>query len=224
VLIVEETPWLGGMLTSAGVSAFDGNYRLRGGLFGEFCDSLAGRYGGYEALKTGWVSNILFEPKVGAEIFMNMAGPLDGLSLAMETGCVRAEKLDEGWRLTLDGPDGRRCVRAGILIDGTELGDIAAMCGVPCNSSPVDTIAAVQDLTYVITAQDFGAGSDKTIPCPEGYDAKLYEDCLSRGHSVDMMLSYGRLPGGKIMLNWPIAGNDCYVKDVTRMPPSDNTY
>lgn len=45
VLIVEETPWLGGMLTSAGVSAFDGNYRLRGGLFGEFCDSLAGRYG-----------------------------------------------------------------------------------------------------------------------------------------------------------------------------------
>lgn len=95
------------------------------------------------------------------------------------------------------------------------------MCGVPCNSSPVDTIAAVQDLTYVITAQDFGAGSDKTIPCPEGYDAKLYEDCLSRGHSVDMMLSYGRLPGGKIMLNWPIAGNDCYVKDVTRMPPSD---
>ena len=221
VLIVEETPWLGGMLTSAGVSAFDGNYRLRGGLFGEFCDSLAGRYGGYEALKTGWVSNILFEPKVGAEIFMNMTGPLDGLSLAMETGCVRAEKLDEGWRLTLDGPDGRRCVRAGILIDGTELGDIAAMCGVPCNSSPVDTIAAVQDLTYVITAQDFGAGSDKTIPCPEGYDAKLYEDCLSRGHSVDMMLSYGRLPGGKIMLNWPIAGNDCYVKDVTRMPPSD---
>ena len=40
VLIVEETPWLGGMLTSAGVSAIDGNYRLRGGIFGEFCDSL----------------------------------------------------------------------------------------------------------------------------------------------------------------------------------------
>ena len=43
VLIVEETPWLGGMLTSAGVSAFDGNYRLRGGLFGEFCDLESGR-------------------------------------------------------------------------------------------------------------------------------------------------------------------------------------
>ena len=45
-LIVEQTPWLGGMLTSAGVSAIDGNYRLRGGIFGEFTDSLAAHYGG----------------------------------------------------------------------------------------------------------------------------------------------------------------------------------
>ena len=33
-LIVEETPWLGGMLTSAGVSAIDGNYNLPAGLWG----------------------------------------------------------------------------------------------------------------------------------------------------------------------------------------------
>ena len=73
VLVVEESPWLGGMLTSAGVSAVDGNYRLRGGIFGEFADSLAARYGGYDNLKSGWVSNILFNPAVGAEIFKNMA-------------------------------------------------------------------------------------------------------------------------------------------------------
>ena len=73
VLVVEPTPWLGGMLTSAGVSAIDGNYRLRGGLFGEFTDSLAARYGGYEVLKSGWVSNILFNPRTGAEILRNMA-------------------------------------------------------------------------------------------------------------------------------------------------------
>ena len=51
-MIVEQTPWLGGMLTSAGVSCIDGNYKLRSGIFGEFTDSLAVRYGGYEALKT----------------------------------------------------------------------------------------------------------------------------------------------------------------------------
>lgn len=94
------------------------------------------------------------------------------------------------------------------------------MCGVPCNSTQVDTIAAVQDLTYVVTVQDFGPDSDRTIPCPDGYDPGLYSDCLSRGHSVGQMLSYGALPGGKMMLNWPISGNDCYVKDITRMLPS----
>lgn len=35
-LILEESTWLGGMLTSAGVSAVDGNYRLPAGLWGEF--------------------------------------------------------------------------------------------------------------------------------------------------------------------------------------------
>ena len=64
-MIIEEGPWLGGMLTSAGVSAVDGNYNLRSGIFGEFCDSLAFHYGGWDSLKTGWVSNILFEPSVG---------------------------------------------------------------------------------------------------------------------------------------------------------------
>lgn len=35
-LIIEETPWLGGMMTSAGVSAIDGNYKLYSGLWQEF--------------------------------------------------------------------------------------------------------------------------------------------------------------------------------------------
>ena len=44
-----------GMLTSAGVSAIDGNYRLRGGLFGEFTDSLAA-FGSYDC--AGWQIHI----------------------------------------------------------------------------------------------------------------------------------------------------------------------
>ena len=35
-LLVEPTSWLGGMLTAAGVSAVDGNYRLPSGLWGDF--------------------------------------------------------------------------------------------------------------------------------------------------------------------------------------------
>ena len=44
-LLIEETDWLGGMLTSAGVSAIDGNYKLPSGFWGEFKDSLVSYYG-----------------------------------------------------------------------------------------------------------------------------------------------------------------------------------
>ena len=39
------------MLTSAGVSAVDGNYDLPAGLFGEFREHLADYYGGLDSLK-----------------------------------------------------------------------------------------------------------------------------------------------------------------------------
>ena len=72
-LLVEPTTWLGGMLTSAGVSATDGCYRLRGGLWGEFRTALEAHYGGDSALMTGWVSNVMFEPSVGDSLLKRMA-------------------------------------------------------------------------------------------------------------------------------------------------------
>jgi len=58
--LVTSLPWLGGMLTSAGVSATDGNHKLPAGLWGEFRDSLRKHYGGTDSLFTGWVSNTMF--------------------------------------------------------------------------------------------------------------------------------------------------------------------
>jgi NADPH-dependent 2,4-dienoyl-CoA reductase/sulfur reductase-like enzyme len=72
VIIVEETDWLGGMLTAAGVSAIDGNHRLPSGLWGEFRSHLYDHYGGPEAVETGWVSNTLFEPHIGNQILHRM--------------------------------------------------------------------------------------------------------------------------------------------------------
>ena len=42
-LLLNDTPWLGGMLTAAGVSAVDGNTKLLSGFWGEFRDSLVRR-------------------------------------------------------------------------------------------------------------------------------------------------------------------------------------
>ena len=224
VLVVEDTPWLGGMLTSAGVSAIDGNYRLRGGLFGEFTDSLAGRYGGYEALKSGWVSNILFNPAVGAEVLRNMADKA-GVELRMETALCHSERSEESpWKLTLS--DGTR-IKARILIDGTELGDVAAALGV---AELQDRITA-QDMTYVAIVKEYD--HPVTPVKPEGYDPELFRNCcdnpLAENHdgfnplgqqlwSPEKMLSYGRLPDGHIMLNWPICGNDYFAEYLDMLP------
>lgn len=217
-LIIEEGPWLGGTLTSSGVSAIDGNYRLRGGIFGEFCDSLANHYGGYDALKTGWVSNILFEPHVGAEILSSMAGAEQHLSVVTGIKLESVGKNEDLWALKAGGVS----YSCRVLIDGTELGDVARACGAAYEVGNDDGV--VQDLTYVITAQDFGR--DVTIPEPEGYDRSLYVNCCKnplntpdqpKGQALwspEMMLNYGRLPGGCIMLNWPIEGNDFYANTV----------
>ena len=207
VLVVESTPWLGGMLTSAGVSAIDGNYRLRGGLFGEFTDSLALRYGGYEKLKSGWVSNILFNPAVGAEVLRNMACKA-GVELKMETELSGAGQKADGWLLTLS--DGSR-VKARILVDGTELGDVARMVG----AAELKDRVATQDMTYVAIVKEYP--QPVTPVKPEGYDPRYYQSCCDTWDK-DMMLSYGRLPDGYYMLNWPQGGNDIWIDYIDMSP------
>lgn len=84
-LIIEETDWLGGMLTAGGVSAIDGNNNLPAGIWGEFRSKLALHYGGLDSLKTGWVSNVLFEPSVGNKIFHQMVQTEKLLSVKKRT-------------------------------------------------------------------------------------------------------------------------------------------
>lgn len=232
-LLVEETPWLGGLLTAAGVSAVDGNYRMRAGLFGEFVDSLAQHYGGLDSLKTGWVSNILFEPSVGNRIFWNMAQREDKLQVWSESTVTAIQPLNDGWQVTIRRSDGSlQQVRTQQLIDATELGDIARLCGVPSDVgmesrqvtgeviAPDEPNDIIQDLTYVAVLKEYN--HDVTLPQPEGYDPAMFTcTCVNplctnpsepnRMHTADKLITYGKLPNGKYMINWPIEGNDYYL-------------
>ena len=231
-LLVEEHEWLGGMLTSAGVSATDGNYHLKGGFWGEFRDSLEQRYGGSDALKTGWVSNILFEPSVGNAIFQNIADGEPLLERSFNTTLREAEYRNGLWHLLLDCGGELRRVESKILIDATELGDVAAMVGVKYDIgmesreltrediAPEESNDIVQDLTYVAVLKLYD--SDQTIPQPEGYNAATYACCCQNARCIEpkepnrmwsqqMMIGYGALPNGKFMINWPIEGNDYYL-------------
>lgn len=244
-LIVEETPWLGGMLTAAGVSAVDGNYRMPAGIFGEFRSKLADYYGGLDSLKTGWVSNVLFEPSVGNRMFNELAAAEKNLTV-MQPATVTSVKKEKkgGWTVTVRNTETgkKQKIQAKLLIDATELGDIAKAAGVgydigmESRSVTGEDVAPeeahpsiIQDLTVVAIMKDYGHEAPE-VKAPEGYDrTKFINSCLNpdfvpgsiakeREWSTDMMITYGKLPNGKYMINWPIQGNDYYVNLIEMTP------
>lgn len=239
-VLVEHTPWLGGMLTTAGVSATDGNHFLPTGLWGEFRQKLYDHYGGASTVNTGWVSYTLFEPGVGNNIFHQIVDAETSLSLYH--GYRPVTVIKEGNKVTgavFHNENGDELtVYATISIGADETGDFMKMAGVPYRigvearsetgepgASPV-ALDIIQDLTYVAILKDFGEGMDKTIPEPPGYDPDKYnctcqEVCDSSApHSCNQMFNYGKLPNGKFMINWPVNGNDYYL-NILEMTPEE---
>ncbi len=241
VIIVEETSWVGGMLTSAGVSAIDGNNDLPSGMWGEFKDSLVNHYGSAEALQTGWVSYVQFEPSVGNKIFKNIISKEQKIQLLLNTKLETLRYNQKGkWIAQLkDCNGGINVISASIIIDATELGDIAKMTGIKYDIgmesrnftkeeiAPEHANGIIQDLTYVAILKDYG--KDATIEKPEGYDPSMYAcSCINelctnpsepdRMWSHDMMITYGKLPNDKYMINWPIEGNDYYLDIIEQSP------
>ena len=231
--LLEEGPWLGGMLTAAGVSAVDGNAKLPSGIWGEFRDSLINRYGSKKALRTGWVSNHLFEPSVGNQIFQNMIKNETFLEPFFGTEVIAIEKRERGWKIKFNSSSQTFTLFAKIVIDATELGDIAARVGAAYDVgmdsrkthgediAPIEENDVIQDMTYVMILKDHA--KDMTIEKPQDYDPEVFY-CASESDQCkigdkmnrtlwpkDSLLSYGRLPKGKVMINWPINGNDYYV-------------
>ena len=103
-LLIEKTNWLGGMLTSAGVSAMDGNYKLPSGFLKEFRDSLVSHYGHLDSLKTGWVSNVMFEPNIGNKIFKSIANSEENLTVKFNSSVKKIIKKEKYELHLNDGP------------------------------------------------------------------------------------------------------------------------
>jgi NADPH-dependent 2,4-dienoyl-CoA reductase/sulfur reductase-like enzyme len=124
VALIEETPWLGGMLTAAGVSAIDGNHRLPSGLWGEFRQKLYEHYGGPGGVKTGWVTHTAFEPRVANQIFHEMVAGEKGINLYKGYWIEEVTKKNQqviGATFSNAAAD-RLTIEASLTIDCTEYG------------------------------------------------------------------------------------------------------
>ncbi len=235
VMLIEETPWLGGMITAAGVSAFDGNHNMPSGLFGEFRNQLYKVYGGPKAVETGWVSNTLFEPHVGDSIFKVMGAKEKKLTVWFKSKFDKVLKLNNkviGAEI-INSYGERNRILAKQTIDATELGLVMTNAGaafdVGMESKKVTREVAgvneandiVQDMTYVAILKDYGANVDRTIPKPPHYDSMEFDGCckefcsspekLASNVTAKQLIEYGKLPNNKYMINWPGKGNDIYI-------------
>lgn len=243
-LIVEETTWLGGMLSAAGVSATDGNHLLPSGLWGEFRARIYRHYGGPSKVATGWVSNTHFEPHVANQIWKEMASAEKSLQVLYQHQfngtIVRNNSHVAGARFVSLVNGEQLVVYAKQVVDATELGDVMASAGVSFDIGMEASALTgenvqvplsndiIQDLTYVAILKDYGKGVDCTIAKPAGYDPTEFDGCcldfykdttrIKPGVDCAKMITYAKLPGNKYMLNWPGHGNDIYLNLIQLTP------
>lgn len=231
-LLLEKTSWLGGMLTSAGVSAIDGNHELPSGIWGEFRQKLRDHYGGPKALATGWVSHTLFEPSIGNKVLQEMA-KTPNLTIEFNSVYTDIKKDGEDWSITYTQNKKVHTVKAKILIDATEIGELLPVVGADFRlgmdskretgekEAPETANSIVQDITYVLILKDVNTkeGRKGLVKKPKNYNPKVYE-CACKREGGEMfggvsncrqMLNYGKLPNNKYMMNWPNCGNDFYL-------------
>lgn len=219
VALIEEGNSIGGMLTSAGVCAFDGNNNICGGIFREFRDKLL-QYYDKDFLDTGWVSNTLFEPEVGEKILLSMVD-YDYADIFLSVKKVSFNKfiktnlnIDS---IEFDSNNEKYNITSKYYIFADEMGDmihklnLKTHYGLEADMDSPYQLSHPQDFTYNAILQ-FDGELKVVDEYPKwAFDCE-FEGILGHPNPMPLsrMLEYGMLPNNKIMLNWPICGNDYF--------------
>ncbi|MFN9934338.1 MAG: FAD-dependent oxidoreductase [Cyanobacteriota bacterium] len=227
-LLLTPGPWLGGMVSAAGVCAPDGNELSpwQTGLWGALLRALAAAEP--TGLDQNWVSCFGYRPATAETILRQWVAaearlqwwPLCRLREAQRSGdrltALTVERAGESWTL-----------RTQLVIDGSDRGDLFPLAeaafdlgwesqeryGEPSAPPAADLASdpffrrqAVQSPTWVVMGQlaeeppAFPTDARPALPAPFTGAADAF--------GLERTLTYGRLPGGLVMLNWPLRGND----------------
>ena len=242
-VLVTEYSWLGGMLTTAGVSAPDGNELVawQTGIWGKYWRFLQQKQSG--GLDNAWVSILTYNPQIGAKILADWVEELPNLIWII--GYMPLEVYRQKNRII-----GVRCskrdrlkdfiVEAKITIDGTELGDLLALGDIPHRwgwemqtefnepSAPIipnklTKKYPIQAPTWVFILQEHSHNlAEPIFPSLNSSTNLSCFDGAWNNYGADKFLNYGRLPDNRYMINWPICGND-YGENLDRLIESETS-
>jgi hypothetical protein len=214
------------MVSAAGVCCPDGNELTpwQTGLWGALLRALAAATP--EGLDHNWVSCFGYRPETAEAILRRWvaAEPL----LRWWPGCRVRELERRDGRIraaTVQHPGGVLTLRPTIVIDGSDRGDLFPLAGAPfhfgwearetwqepsappqasLDQEPFFARQRMQSPTWVVMgqlAEGPGPGPRRPVLPPPFTGA-------CDGFGLEATLTYGRLPGGLVMLNWPLHGND----------------
>ncbi|GGH12778.1 hypothetical protein GCM10007352_19770 [Mucilaginibacter phyllosphaerae] len=227
-MLTEQGPWLGGSITAGGMCILTGNRNLASGIYAEFRARVRDVYKmrlGYDTTRN---APLVFEPATGAAILKKMADTVKNLTVKMNTRFTSVKKEGTGWVVTIIEGGKPLTIKAKIVVDATELGDVAAGAGVLLTAgfdsrsdtkealAPQNATNQIQDISYLAVLKNFGRGAGRTIPRPEGYDAGQYA-CLKNA-DVKKLLAATALPNDKYLLNPGDCGNQYSVTSNDLIP------
>ncbi|WP_114939730.1 FAD-dependent oxidoreductase [Mucilaginibacter endophyticus] len=233
-MLVEQGPWLGGSITAGGMCIVDGNRNLPTGIWGEFRRRVRDFYSKTPGYDTTYNATLRFEPYTGAAILKKITDTVKNLTVKLNTPFTGIKKDGTGWDVSISLDGKTTTVKAKVVIDATETGDVAAKAGETFvygfdskkqtteDMAPDNESVQLQDLTWIAILKDFGASADKTIPKPEGYDASAYA-CL-KGKNIKQMLTDGKLPNDKYMIKWAECGNQFPVSADNLKPENRDAF
>ena len=233
-LLLTPGRWLGGMVSTAGVCCPDGNELApwQTGLWGAFLRAL------YQSepkgLDQNWVSCFGYRPTTAEQILQNWVQVLPNLQWWDDCQLLDVERSRSAVQAVLiQRAGGIHRIGCDVVIDGSDRGDLLPLADAPFRfgwegqelweepSAPCEQRLKtesffleqpVQSPTWVVMGQlksdrllvdpASGLDPDGTPLLPEPFE----QACAAFG--LERTISYGRLPGGLVMLNWPLHGND----------------
>ena len=230
-LLLTPSTWLGGMVSAAGVCCPDGNELSpwQTGLWGAFLRALAAATPG--GLDHNWVSCFGYLPSTAEGILRCWCQETPLLEWWPQARLEAVERRGDriiGLEVQWGGAPWN--VQPTIVVDGSDRGDLYPLGDVPHRlgweaqeiwgepSAPLQKDLQsqtffqnhpVQSPTWVVMAQlleesplQMSADVEARFPPVQPFTEATARFGLQR------TLTYGRLPGGVVMLNWPLSGND----------------
>lgn len=233
-ILVSEFPCLGGMLTTAGVSAPDGLELApwQTGMWGAYLEALQKKQKG--GLAHSWVSMFTYNPTTGSEILVEWINDLPTLQIITGEKPIQVLRRDN----RIIGVKFKNYyIEAKITLDGTELGDLLPLGQIPFRwgwelkaefnepSAPreyneLTTQYPIQAATWVVIMQDYKDVAPQISP-PPNYNPEKYQGAWDN-YGPEKFINYGKLPDSLFMINWPIHGND-YGEGVGRLLTSERS-